>query len=143
MVLIIIMSIMIYVTFIIWTWQTLGELEWPKKVAFILIGTIIIYVITLIVFFIAKKGINYEKKEIENQVKNIIVGIFAGINCEIILPQIAKNFEKIKNEEIEKKQFKKKILILLFIFMICLTFENGYMKSTQEGILKVYNVQSK
>ena len=135
MLFIVIMTIIIYCTFIIWTWQSMQSIEIPKKIAFIIIGTIIIYILTLIVFMIAQKDVNYQNVEIQKQVKNVIVNIFTGFNCVIIMPQIAKNLEKLKNDEIDKEKFLKKISIFVVVFIICLIFECGYMKTTQEGIL--------
>ena len=51
---------------------------------------------------------------------------------------MAKIIDKVKEEEIEKKDGKKRILLLGIIFVVCLIFEVGYMKDTQVGILKVY-----
>lgn len=136
---IILMAIIIYITFIFWTWQSMQTVETPKKIAFIIIGIIIIYIITLIVFAISKNGIEYQNVQMQKQVKNVIVSIFTGLNCVIVMPQIAKNYEKMKNEEIEKDIFLKKILIIAIVFVICLIFEIGYMKSMQQGIFKIYN----
>ena len=130
-----IMTIIIYITFIIWTWQSMQTVEIPKKIAFILIGAVIIYLITTMIFFISKTGINYENIEIQEQVKNLVVSAFSGFNCVIIMPQIARNYEKFKNGDIRKEQFLKIILIFTVIAVVCLIFECGYMKSTQEGIL--------
>ena len=136
---IILMAIIIYITFIFWTWQSMQTIETPKKIVFIIIGTIIIYIITLIIFSISKNGIEYQNIQMQKQVKNVIVSIFTGLNCVIIMPQVAKNYEKMKNEEIEKDIFLKKILIIAIVFVICLIFEIGYMKSMQQGIFKIYN----
>ena len=132
---IVIMEIIIYIAFILWTWQSMQSIEIPKKIAFICMGIIIIYIITSMVFLIAKNDINYPNIEIQKQIKRVVVSVFTGFNCVIIMPQIAKSYEKLKNEEISKEQFFKKILILAIIIAICLMFECGYMKSTQEGIL--------
>ncbi len=131
----------IYFILIAWTWQSLGFIEKTKKVAIILIGLVIMYGITFMVFQIAKGGINYPNGEIQGKVRNLLVGIFTGINGIIVMPQIGKILDKIKEDEIKKEQLVKRIVILTIIFVICLVFESGYMKDTQEGILKIYNYQ--
>lgn len=135
---IILVAIVIYFILIAWTWQSLGFIEKPKKVGIILIGICISYVITFMVFQIGKGGITYPNAEIQNSIRNILVAIFTGINGLIIMPQIGKILDKINEDEIEKDQLVKRVIILLIIFVICLIFESGYMKSTQEGILKIY-----
>ena len=96
------------------------------------------YVITLVIFQIAKGGITYEKIEIQKSVQNVLVSIFTAINGMIVMPQIGKILDKINEDEIQKQEIKKKIIVILAIFTICLAFEAGYMKDTQKGILKMY-----
>lgn len=139
MILIIIMTIIIYLILLAWTWHNLGGVEKTKKVAVILIGTIAMYIITIIVFQISKSGINYPTAEIQNDIKNTLVAIFTGLNGIIVMPQIGKIIDEVNEEKIEKETFKKRIMIILFVFILCIVFESGYMKDTQEGILKIYN----
>lgn len=135
---IIIVSIVIYFVLIAWTWQSLGFIEKTKKVGIIVIEIFLTYIITLIVFQIAKGDITYPNANIQNSIKNMLVAIFTGINGLIVMPQIGKMLDKINEDEIEKEQLTKRVIILLIIFIICLVFESGYMKNTQEGILKIY-----
>ena len=135
---IIILSILIYFVLISWTCQSLGFIEKTKKVGIIVIGIFLTYIITLIVFQIAKGDITYPNANIQNSIKNMLVAIFTGINGLIVMPQIGKMLDKINEDEIEKEQLTKRVIILLIIFIICLVFESGYMKNTQEGILKIY-----
>ena len=138
MALIVITAIIIYLVLIAWTWQSLGFIEKTKKVGIIVIGIFLTYIITLIVFQIAKGDITYPNANIQNSIKNMLVAIFTGINGLIVMPQIGKMLDKINEDEIEKEQLTKRVIILLIIFIICLVFESGYMKNTQEGILKIY-----
>lgn len=135
---IIIISIVIYLINIAWTWKSLGDLAKSKKVAFIVIGLVVIYIITTIVFFISQNGIQYENEGSIGTIKNILVAIFAGINGIILLPQMAKILDKAKEGEIEKNQLRNRIILWLVVLLICLIFECGYMKDTQEGILEIY-----
>ena len=135
---IITISIIIYLINIAWTWKSLGDLSKSKKVAFIVIGLIAIYIITTIVFFISQNGVQYENEESIGTIKNVLVAIFAGINGIILLPQMAKILDKVKEGEIEKNQLRNRIILWLVVLLICLIFECGYMKDTQEGILEIY-----
>ncbi|MCI8759964.1 MAG: hypothetical protein HFJ34_02385 [Clostridia bacterium] len=135
---ILIVTIAIYFILIAWTWQSLGFIEKTKKVGIILVGTILTYLITLTIFQTTKNQFTYENITMQKQVQNIIVAIFSGINGIIILPQIGKIIDKLKENEIEKPILVKRVVILVILFMLCLIFEIGYMKETQEGIWKVY-----
>ena len=141
MVFIIITIAIIYFILIAWTWQSLGFIEKNKKVAFIIIGIILMYVITLIIFHMSKDGINYQSIDIQNKIQNVIVAILTGINGIIVMPQVGKLLNRINEDEIKKETLKKRIIILTIIFILCLIFESEYMKDTQEGILRVYNSQ--
>ena len=138
MVLIIIITIILYAVLIAWTWNNLGGIEKTKKIATIAIGILMMYLITLVVFSISKTGVQYSQIEIEKNVRNILVAIFTGLNSLIILPFLAKQLDKIHEGEIEKEKFSKKLAILVILFTICMFVECGYMKSTQQGILKIY-----
>lgn len=143
MTLIVVIIIAMYILLIAWTWNNLGEIEKSKKILVIAVGILVMYLITSILFFFSKSGINYEKILIEKSIKNIIVAIFTGINSFIVLPFMAKQFYKVHEGEIEQKEFKKKVAIIVIIFIICILFERGYMKDTQQGIMRIYNSKIK
>lgn len=136
---IIITAIIVYFILIAWTWQSLGFMEKTKKVAFILIGAILMYGITWIIFQTAKGGITYQNPELQSRIQKILVAIFTGINGIIVMPQLGKMLDKVNEGQMEKEVLVKKIIILIIIFILCLIFESGYMKDTQEGILKIYD----
>ncbi len=136
---VIVTIIMIYLILIFWTWQSLGSIEKTKKIVWILIGMFVLYLVTLVVFLTAKVDIEISNIEIQNSIKNIIIAIGTGINGIIVMPQMGKIVSQIKENQIEKEKLMKKMIILVFIFVICLIFESGYMRDTQEGILKVYH----
>ncbi len=139
MVFIVIMAIIIYLILIAWTWQSLGFIEKIKKVFFILIGIVLMYIVTFIIFHIAKGGIHYENMEMQKGVQNILVAIFTGVNGIILMPQIGKIWDKIKDEQIAKEVLIRRIVIVTIVFILCFIFEIGYMKDTQEGILNMYH----
>ena len=136
---IIITAIIVYFILIAWTWQSLGFMEKTKKVAFILIGAILMYGITWIIFQTAKGGITYQNPELQSRIQKILGAIFTGINGIIVMPQLGKMLDKVNEGQMEKEVLVKKIIILIIIFILCLIFESGYMKDTQEGILKIYD----
>ena len=134
---IIIMTIIIYLLVIAWSWTSLGDTSKAKKILIIFIGMITIFLITQIVFSMSKSGINYENEEIENWVGKIIVFLFTGLNG-FVMPFLMKLFKKLQNGEIEGNIFKVRFILISIIFILCLFLECGYMESIQQGILKVY-----
>ena len=139
MTLVVIITIILYAIAVAWTWQSLAFLERDKKVGVICIGVIVMLLIALVMFYISKSGVNYQTMEIEQSVRNILVLLFAGLNSVIILPQIGRVLGKIYEDEITKEKASRRFIIIFIVLILLVTFECGYMKSTQEGILRVYN----
>lgn len=139
MVIIISIIVAVYLLMIAWTWQSLESLEKTKKVAFIVIGIIISYIVTLIIFNISQQGVNYQNEITKHEIKKILVLLFTALNGVIFIPYIAKLFTRVKENEIEDYKLKKKIIILVIIFIICMFFENMYLKDIQNGIINIYN----
>ena len=132
-------ALVIYFVLIAWTWQSLGFIEKNKKVVFIIVGIIIMHAITWIIYQITKVGVEYPNEEMKNSIQNILVAIFTGINGMIVMPQIGKMLDKINEDEMEKQEFTKKLIILMIVFVISIIIEIGYMKDTQQGIVKIYH----
>ncbi len=139
MTLIIIGAIFIFLISIIWTWHNLGNIEKPRKIAFILIGLCITYLITIVLYNISSTDMTYPSEEIKKMVSNTLILIFTGLNALIFLPFIANLFDNILEEEIEKNQAQKRMIVIFIIFIVCVFIENGYLKDTQEGIINMYN----
>ena len=139
MALVIVTAIIIYLVLIAWTWQSLGSIEKTKKMIFILVGIILMYLITLIVFRTTKGDIDYQNIKIQNSIQSVRVVICTGINGMIVMPQIGKILEQINENQIAKGQLIKRCFILVVVLIICFIFESEYMKDTQQGILKVYH----
>ena len=139
MTLITIGMVLIFVVSIIWTWHNLGNIEKPKKVVFIIIGLLITYLLTMVLYNLSNPDITYPSEEIQKTVSNTLTWVFTGLNALIFLPLIANVLDKILEEEIEKTQAKRRIVIILVIFVVCIFVEKGYIESTQEGIINIYN----
>ena len=140
--LIILMIFILYSVVIGWTWNNLGDIDKKKKILIIAGEIIAIYIITLIVFGVSKNGIDYTNKDVEGNVKTVIVALFTGFNSLILLPFLNKQIIKLKEKETDEKSIIKKITIMFLIFIVCIIFECGYMKDTQKGILQVQKSNS-
>ncbi len=71
-----------------------------------------------------------------------LIAIFTGVNGIIVMPQIGKILDKINEDQIKKPEIKTKILILGLVFILCLIIETGYIKDTQEGIIRIYQTMT-
>ena len=125
-----------------WLWHNLGEVEKEKKIIFIIAGTTIMFLYTLLIYNISKKGIQYETEEVMNYIKTPLLFLFGVVNGIIILPYVFKKIEKIYNDDIEKKEFHRAIAIVLIIICFLSIFETNYLKTTQQGILNMYKTKT-
>ena len=128
-----------YFVLIAWSWQCLEDLEKIKRVIAIIFGIIICYLITLILFNISKNGIDYQNIENEKMIKRILTIMFTAINGIIFIPNIAKIYINVKEENIKKEKARIKIVALIVVFIICTFFECRYLKNMQTGIMNVYS----
>lgn len=141
MAIIIIGAILIFIVSCVWTWHNLGVIERPRKIVFIIISLIIMYLITLMVFQMSKNGISYPdylNEKVEGTTKNMIVLIFTGLNSLILTPFLAYIYGKYTEEDLEGGKAVKRIIIGIVIFIICIFMETSYMKDVQQGILNDY-----
>ena len=141
MLLIIITTIIIYLIVLAWTWHNLSGIEHGKKIIYTIVGLIVMYIITMITFNISKTGITYENPEIEKDIGNMLILIFAGLNSLIVLPYISRLLSRINDDDIEKNQVSKRIMVIIVVLVLCLIMESGYLKDIQNGILNVYETQ--
>ena len=137
MLLMMLMIIILYSVVIGWTWNNFGDIDKRKKILIVIGEIIVIYIITLIIFSVSKNGIEYTNKDVESNVKTVIVTLFNGFNSLILLPFLNKQIIKLKEKEIDEKRIIKKIAIMFWIFIVCIVLECGYMKDTQKGIIYV------
>ncbi len=134
---------LLFVVYLVWTWNSTKEFEDLKiRIAYILVGTLFIAMVTLILFTISKIGVNYPKKEMVGQVQKIVLLVFTPINGFIVLTQFSSVFQQIRSGMVSKDQMEKKIKRLLIIFAILIIIECIYFKNVQYGIIKIINSKS-
>lgn len=136
-----IITIILFAVLGVYTWQRLGNIEKKTKIIYIVLGLLIVAFITLILFNISSANIDYEKIEMKNDIRKMLVLVFTPINALFLMPSFAKILNEIKNNEIEKEKLKFRILKILIIFVIVLIIEYNYLVNTQIGIMEIYKKQ--
>ena len=74
-----------------WMWLSLGSIEKTTKIKCMIYGIVILYIITLIIYNIAKIGTTYNNPEAMKIIKTVFVMLFTIINGYIILPYVFRN----------------------------------------------------
>ena len=134
---------LLFVVYIVWTWNSTKEFEDQKiRIAYLIVGTLFIAMVTLIIFLVSKIGVNYPKKEMVGQVQKIVLLVFTPINGFIVLTQFSSVFQQIRSGMVSKEKMDKKIKTLLIVFTILIIIECIYFKNVQYGIIKIINSKS-
>ena len=129
--------IVMFLVLLGWTWSSLEDIEKTKKIEYIIVGFIVVYIITIIIYQISKIGISYENREIMKAIQNIFVLVFSIVNGYILLPYIFKKIVQIQNDEIDDKKFKKSIVILIAVIIILTIIESNYLANAQNETLQI------
>lgn len=134
---------LLFVVYIVWTWNSTKEFEDQKiRIAYLIVGTLFIAMVTLIIFLVSKIGVNYPKKEMVGQVQKIVLLVFTPINGFVVLTQFSSVFQQIRSGMVSKEEMDKKIKTLLIVFTILIIIECIYFKNVQYGIIKIINSKS-
>ena len=129
--------IVMFLVLLGWTWSSLEDIEKSKKIEYIIVGFVVVYIITIIIYQISKIGISYENREIMKAIQNILVLVFSIVNGYILLPYIFKKIVQIQNDEIDDKKFKKSIVILIAVIIILTIIESNYLANAQNETLQI------
>ena len=130
--------VVLFIIYIVCAWNSTKEFENTlMRISFIFVGTLFITVLTLILFWISKIGVQYPKKEMIGEVRRIILLSFIPINGFVTLTQSASIFAQAKSGMVSKEEMKKKIKRLVIIFIILIVFEAIYFKNVQNGMIRI------
>ena len=128
--------IVLFTVLVMWTWNNVKDFENnTEKIKFIIIGLIILFICTIIIFAISKTGIKYPNDEVLKQVRCIAIFLCVPINGYISLPHIAKIKSDIYTNTVDEEKSKKRIIFLAAIIIIVTIFEIFYLKDFQKGII--------
>ena len=135
----------LFVIYIVFVWNSTKEFENTIiRVSYILIGTLFITLLTLMLFWISKIGVEYPKKEMIGEVRRIVLLVFTPINGFITLTQVASIFVQAKSGMVSKEDMQKKIKRFVIIFVVLIIIEVIYFKNIQNGMIRfIENVQQK
>lgn len=135
----VILTIMLvmFLVLIGWMWTSLGGIEKKTKIICMIIGLVVTYVLTFVIYNVSKIGIEYESKEVMQQIRNIFVLLFTIVNGYILLPYVFRKLEQINNDNLPKDKLTKSIVILLIMIVVLFIFESIYLGNRQEAILKM------
>lgn len=134
-----IVTIVMFLILIGWTWNSLGSVENKKKVIYIISGILIVYVLTFVIYNVSKIGIVYENMSVMLTIRKVYIIIFTFINCYLILPFVFKNIDRLTCSELNNDVLSRIIIKLAIKILIIFILESIYFGNIQQGILKMIN----
>lgn len=139
MVFIVMFNIILFLLLIFWTYKNMYNIEIKPKAIYIASSIIVIYILTLILYNVGGNPINKNLGEAAISFNRTIVSIFVGVNGIITMPYVGNILNKYRENTIDEKQFKKRMIIISIIFILCIIFEFNYMKDLQKSMLEIIN----
>lgn len=133
MALILVFIIVLNIIAIALTYYCLSDLEKKDKVIFIAVCVAIIYMLTTFVYWISTKSVAV--KEVSDLGKNLITFLFVPINTLVVVPLLAKSYNKYKTGFLAFDKLKNRGIVLGAILLIILVIECFYFKNVQNTVI--------
>ena len=135
----IIVVIALFMVLLGFTWYRLEAYEGMEKVIICVVGILLSWGITTILFSISSIGMEYINNEAEREISKILVLVFTPINGIVFMPYVAKIMSEVRFDEMNKNEAVKKLLIFFIILLVIFFVEVKYLENIQIGILDVAN----
>ena len=136
MVIIILFILILNIVSIALMYYCLGkEISNKEKLVFIAAGTAIMYLLTLLVYWISTR--NIEISEVSQTGKDLITFLFVPVNGILVLPLFAKSYSIFKNGIIKGNILRNRGIVLGIFLLIVLIIECFYFASIQEQVVNL------
>lgn len=126
----------LYVISIISTYQNMFAFDKTNRIVYLITGFFIVSVVTVIM---SKANLQIDNKELIKIIQNSTQIIFIPLNALITLPIIANIMSKYKAKAITEDKLKRRILLIVIIYIIFFIFEKKYITNFQTGVLSNIN----
>lgn len=130
-----IIALVIFLIACIAIYHNTNSFEPKKRILYIIIGMIIMYVITSIICSIDMSGIQVENEQAIKDTLMVIKIIFTPINAMVILSSLGNTMGKVKDKELTLEKASKRLIIILIAIIIILVFETNYIRNFITGVL--------
>ena len=122
-----IIAFVIFVISCVTIYHNTNSFEPIKRIIYIALGMVLMYLITTVICNIKISGITVENDEALKETVNVMKIIFVPINAMIGLSPIGNVFGKLRDKVIELDKAKIRLIIILIIFILILIFEANYI----------------
>ena len=122
-----IIAFVIFVISCVTIYHNTNSFEPIKRIIYIALGMVLMYLITTVICNIKISGITVENDEALKETVNVMKIIFIPINAMIGLSPIGNISGKLRDKVIELDKAKRRLIIILIIFILMLIFEANYI----------------
>lgn len=133
--LILFFTLLLNIVAIVLTYNCLSKIDKKERIIVVAVGIAVIYVLTSFVYWLSTKEIAI--KEVSELGKKIITFLFVPINSIIVLPLMAKSYNKYKTGRLASDKLRNRGIVLGIILLIVLIIECSYFKDIQNGVVKL------
>ena len=137
MIIIILFIIILNAVSILLMYRSLNNLTSKEKLIYIAAGTVIMYLLTSLVYWISTR--NIEITEVSSTGKDLIIFLFVPINGIVVLPLFAKSYSKFRANKLSSRVLRNRGIALGLILLIMLIIECAYFENVQKQVENMIN----
>lgn len=137
MIIIILFIIILNAVSILLMYRSLNNLTSKEKLIYIAAGTVIMYLLTSLVYWISTR--NIEITEVSSTGKDLIIFLFVPINGIVVLPLFAKSYCKFRANKLSSRVLRNRGIALGAILLIMLIIECAYFENIQKQVENMIN----
>ena len=115
-------------------YQFIKKLDQKQIVIFMAVSVGIMYILISLIYWFSGFGID---ENIHEASKNFVLYLFVPVNVLLFVPYIASRYTKLRENQIKKSDFAKKIEISVVLLIVVLALEFFYFRNIQTNIANI------
>ena len=132
MIIIVLFILILNIVSILLMYRSLDNMTQKEKLIYIAAGTVMMYLLTLIIYWISTR--NIEITDVSRTGKDLIIFLFVPINRIIVLPLFAKSYSKFRDNKLSSRVFRNRGIALGILLLIILIVECAYFENIQRQV---------
>lgn len=132
MIIIVLFILILNIVSILLMYRSLDNMTQKEKLIYIAAGTVMMYLLTLIIYWISTR--NIEITDVSRTGKDLIIFLFVPINGILVLPLFAKSYSKFRDNKLSSRVLRNRGVALCLILFIILIIECVYFENIQKQV---------
>ena len=112
-------------------YQFIKKLDQKQIVIFMAVSVGIMYILILTTYWLSGFGVD---EKIHEASKNFVLYLFVPVNVLLFIPYLASQYVKLRENEIKRSDFAKKLEISVVLLIVVLVLEFFYFRNIQTNI---------